>query len=92
MLSIQTANGEHRSSTAFILSMVFRHALKLIKNETGKSIQSLQIKFDGFNPNEVLKDTFEKAGKLSKTNILFCWFVFSRLCFSNYCFFFSFEL
>uniref|UniRef100_A0AC34G347 Uncharacterized protein n=1 Tax=Panagrolaimus sp. ES5 TaxID=591445 RepID=A0AC34G347_9BILA len=72
MVTMQTPDGEMKSSVALLLAIIIRHALKVIKNETGKKLNKTEIEFCSFAPNDVLKQTFIDAGKFMGIEIEFC--------------------
>uniref|UniRef100_A0A914P5I9 Uncharacterized protein n=1 Tax=Panagrolaimus davidi TaxID=227884 RepID=A0A914P5I9_9BILA len=72
MVTMQTINGERKSSVAFLLAIVFKYALKIAKNENGKKVKNVEIKFVGFEPNETLKKNFIEAGNLMNVKTTFC--------------------
>uniref|UniRef100_A0AC35FDE3 Uncharacterized protein n=1 Tax=Panagrolaimus sp. PS1159 TaxID=55785 RepID=A0AC35FDE3_9BILA len=72
MVTIETVEGERRSSVEFLLALILKHGLEIIKNGIGKKMGQIEIGFvDGFSPNEILKKNFIEAGKLIKTDIVF---------------------
>uniref|UniRef100_A0AC34GYI9 Uncharacterized protein n=1 Tax=Panagrolaimus sp. ES5 TaxID=591445 RepID=A0AC34GYI9_9BILA len=70
-VKVQTTKGPGESSIDFLLALILQHGLQMIKNEVGKKMDKIEIGFDGFTPNEILKENFEKAGKILKTAITF---------------------
>uniref|UniRef100_A0AC35GPX0 Uncharacterized protein n=1 Tax=Panagrolaimus sp. PS1159 TaxID=55785 RepID=A0AC35GPX0_9BILA len=71
MVTMQTSEGERKSTVAFLLAIIFKNALKLAKNETGKKVKDIEIKFNGFEPNETLKKNFIEAGNLMNVKTIF---------------------
>uniref|UniRef100_A0AC35GUX5 Uncharacterized protein n=1 Tax=Panagrolaimus sp. PS1159 TaxID=55785 RepID=A0AC35GUX5_9BILA len=71
MVTMQTIDGERKSSVAFLLAIIFKNALKIAKNESGKKVKDIEIKFDGFEPNETLKKNFIAAGNLMNVKTTF---------------------
>uniref|UniRef100_A0AC35GB80 Uncharacterized protein n=1 Tax=Panagrolaimus sp. PS1159 TaxID=55785 RepID=A0AC35GB80_9BILA len=71
VLAFETFEGEKYSTVDFLLAFILKNGKERIKKETGKKFEEIEIKFDGFSPNEILKKKFIEAGKLLKTNILF---------------------
>uniref|UniRef100_A0AC34FEU7 Uncharacterized protein n=1 Tax=Panagrolaimus sp. ES5 TaxID=591445 RepID=A0AC34FEU7_9BILA len=69
MVTFDTFEGERRTSVEFILALILKHALTLVKNEIGKKMEEIEIEFNGFTANEMLKKNFVEAGKLLKVKI-----------------------
>uniref|UniRef100_A0A914YVH1 Uncharacterized protein n=1 Tax=Panagrolaimus superbus TaxID=310955 RepID=A0A914YVH1_9BILA len=72
MVNVHTADGEKNSSVDLLLALILRHALKIIKNETGKKLNKIEIEFRCFSANNIIKKTFINAGKLMEVEINFC--------------------
>uniref|UniRef100_A0AC34FWP3 Uncharacterized protein n=1 Tax=Panagrolaimus sp. ES5 TaxID=591445 RepID=A0AC34FWP3_9BILA len=72
MVTVETVEGERRSSVEFLLALILKHGLQIIKNKTGKKMDKIEICFDGFTPNEILKKNFIEAAALIKSEIVFC--------------------
>uniref|UniRef100_A0AC34FM17 Ku domain-containing protein n=1 Tax=Panagrolaimus sp. ES5 TaxID=591445 RepID=A0AC34FM17_9BILA len=72
MVNVHTVDGEKNSSVDLLMALILRHAMKIIKNETGKKMNKIEIEFRGFSPNDILKQTFINAGKLMEAEIKFC--------------------
>uniref|UniRef100_A0AC34FT78 Uncharacterized protein n=1 Tax=Panagrolaimus sp. ES5 TaxID=591445 RepID=A0AC34FT78_9BILA len=68
---MQTNEGERKAPTEFLLAMILKNGKDTLKKETGKKMKEIEIKFDGFVPNEILKKNFVEAGKLRKKSIVF---------------------
>uniref|UniRef100_A0AC34GUN2 Uncharacterized protein n=1 Tax=Panagrolaimus sp. ES5 TaxID=591445 RepID=A0AC34GUN2_9BILA len=70
-VTMQTNEGERKSNTAFLMALILKNGKDTIKKETGKKMKGIEIKFDGFVPNEILKKNFVEAGKLLEKSIVF---------------------
>uniref|UniRef100_A0AC35FWB5 Uncharacterized protein n=1 Tax=Panagrolaimus sp. PS1159 TaxID=55785 RepID=A0AC35FWB5_9BILA len=71
MITVETFEGERRLSVQFLLALILKHALLLVKNETGKKMEEMEIEFDSVSENEILKKNFEDAGKLINVKVVF---------------------
>uniref|UniRef100_A0AC35GL05 Uncharacterized protein n=1 Tax=Panagrolaimus sp. PS1159 TaxID=55785 RepID=A0AC35GL05_9BILA len=71
VLAFETFEGEKYSTVDFLLAFILKNGKERIKKETGKKFGEIEIKFDGFTPNEILKKNFIEAGKLLKINTVF---------------------
>uniref|UniRef100_A0A914ZAW1 Uncharacterized protein n=1 Tax=Panagrolaimus superbus TaxID=310955 RepID=A0A914ZAW1_9BILA len=72
MVTVNTGNGNRRSSVYFLLALVLKHALKIIKDSTGgERMNEFEVEFEGFSANEILKSNFVKAGELINVEIVF---------------------
>uniref|UniRef100_A0A914Q967 Uncharacterized protein n=1 Tax=Panagrolaimus davidi TaxID=227884 RepID=A0A914Q967_9BILA len=70
-IQMQTLDGEKEAEPAFLLALFFRNGINRISRKFGKRMEEIEIKFDGFIPNEILKNNFVKAGNLKKVKIVF---------------------
>uniref|UniRef100_A0AC35F552 Uncharacterized protein n=1 Tax=Panagrolaimus sp. PS1159 TaxID=55785 RepID=A0AC35F552_9BILA len=70
-LTFETFECEKYSPVEFLLAIILKNGKDRIKKETGKKFEEIEIKFNGFSPNEILKKNFIEAGKLLKINIVF---------------------
>uniref|UniRef100_A0A914PL03 Uncharacterized protein n=1 Tax=Panagrolaimus davidi TaxID=227884 RepID=A0A914PL03_9BILA len=70
-LTFETLEGEKYTTVEFLLALVLKNGKDRVKKETGKKFEEVEIKFDGFSPNEILKKNFIEAAKLLKINIVF---------------------
>uniref|UniRef100_A0A914PPN8 Uncharacterized protein n=1 Tax=Panagrolaimus davidi TaxID=227884 RepID=A0A914PPN8_9BILA len=70
-LTFETLEGEKESTVEFLLALILKNGKERIKKETGKKFEEIEIKFNGFSPNETLKKNFTEAAKLLKINIVF---------------------
>uniref|UniRef100_A0A914QK91 Uncharacterized protein n=1 Tax=Panagrolaimus davidi TaxID=227884 RepID=A0A914QK91_9BILA len=70
-LAFETFEGEKFSTVEFLLAFVLKNGKERIKKETGKKFEEVEIKFNGFSPNEILKKNFIEAAKLLKINTVF---------------------
>uniref|UniRef100_A0AC35EWC4 Uncharacterized protein n=1 Tax=Panagrolaimus sp. PS1159 TaxID=55785 RepID=A0AC35EWC4_9BILA len=73
MVSVQTVDGERKSTVDFLLALVIKNALKpqLMGGDKEQKWDQAEIAFEDFTPNETLKKAFISAGKLLKMNIVF---------------------
>uniref|UniRef100_A0AC34GPK4 Uncharacterized protein n=1 Tax=Panagrolaimus sp. ES5 TaxID=591445 RepID=A0AC34GPK4_9BILA len=55
MVTVEIIEGERRSGVEFLLALILKHGLQIIKNGTGKRIDKIEISFDGFTPSKILK-------------------------------------
>uniref|UniRef100_A0A914PQ84 Uncharacterized protein n=1 Tax=Panagrolaimus davidi TaxID=227884 RepID=A0A914PQ84_9BILA len=70
----ESINGSTKSTPDFLLAIILKHCLKLIKQKTGEKINELFICFNFPNPTTELKNIFMEAAKLLplKPKIVFC--------------------
>uniref|UniRef100_A0AC34GTB3 Uncharacterized protein n=1 Tax=Panagrolaimus sp. ES5 TaxID=591445 RepID=A0AC34GTB3_9BILA len=71
MVTMQTVDGERKSSATFLLALILKEALSIVKKDTGEKLEQVEIGFDGLAPNNILKKNFVEAGKLVKVDIVF---------------------
>uniref|UniRef100_A0AC34G3D8 Uncharacterized protein n=1 Tax=Panagrolaimus sp. ES5 TaxID=591445 RepID=A0AC34G3D8_9BILA len=72
MITLKTCDGHRRSSVEFLLALILKHVLQIIKDQTGgERMEKFQVDFDGFKANEILKENFVKAGKLANVETVF---------------------
>uniref|UniRef100_A0AC35FS12 Uncharacterized protein n=1 Tax=Panagrolaimus sp. PS1159 TaxID=55785 RepID=A0AC35FS12_9BILA len=62
---------EQKTRVAFLLALIIKNGRERIKNEIGKKVEEIEIKFDGISSNEVLKNNFIEAAKLCNVKIVF---------------------
>uniref|UniRef100_A0AC34FZ35 Uncharacterized protein n=1 Tax=Panagrolaimus sp. ES5 TaxID=591445 RepID=A0AC34FZ35_9BILA len=70
-VKLETFEGEKDADTAFLLALIIRNGLKRILTKVGKMMEEIEIGFDGFVANKILKDNFIKAAGLMKVKIVF---------------------
>ena len=68
---MQTSEGLTKSTTEFLLALIIKDGIVRIKKETGIKMEEMEIKLDGFSPNETLRKNFIEAGKLLEIGIVF---------------------
>uniref|UniRef100_A0AC35EV83 Uncharacterized protein n=1 Tax=Panagrolaimus sp. PS1159 TaxID=55785 RepID=A0AC35EV83_9BILA len=70
-VQMQTLDGEKEEEPAFLLALFFQNGINRISKKFGKRMTEIEIKFDDFIPNEILKNNFVKAGILKEIEIVF---------------------
>uniref|UniRef100_A0AC35ERK8 Uncharacterized protein n=1 Tax=Panagrolaimus sp. PS1159 TaxID=55785 RepID=A0AC35ERK8_9BILA len=70
-LTFEAFEGKTKSAVKLLLAIILKNGYDRIKKETGKKFEEIEIKFDGFSPNEILKKNFIEAGKLFNVKIVF---------------------
>uniref|UniRef100_A0A914XT23 Uncharacterized protein n=1 Tax=Panagrolaimus superbus TaxID=310955 RepID=A0A914XT23_9BILA len=70
----ESINGFTKSSPDFLIAIILKHCLRLVKQKTGEKINELFIAFNFPNPSDQLKNVFYEAAKLLplKPEIVFC--------------------
>uniref|UniRef100_A0AC34FG85 Uncharacterized protein n=1 Tax=Panagrolaimus sp. ES5 TaxID=591445 RepID=A0AC34FG85_9BILA len=56
IVTMQTAEGEKKSTTAFLLALILKNGKDRIKKETGKKVKEIEIKFDRLFHNSFGKE------------------------------------
>uniref|UniRef100_A0A914YK99 Uncharacterized protein n=1 Tax=Panagrolaimus superbus TaxID=310955 RepID=A0A914YK99_9BILA len=74
MVTLQTLDGERKSSVEFLLALIIKNALKphVLGGSKPPKWDKAEIRFEEFIPNETLKQAFLSAGKLLKMKIDLC--------------------
>ena len=53
VVTMETFEGEKKATVEFLLAFIIKEGKERIKKETKKRMKEIEIKFDGFSPNEI---------------------------------------
>uniref|UniRef100_A0A914YRT1 Uncharacterized protein n=1 Tax=Panagrolaimus superbus TaxID=310955 RepID=A0A914YRT1_9BILA len=70
MVTVNTFEGERRTSVDLLLALILKHARLLVKNEIGKKMDEIEVEFNSFIANDMLKKNFIEAGKLINVKVV----------------------
>uniref|UniRef100_A0AC34G2T9 Uncharacterized protein n=1 Tax=Panagrolaimus sp. ES5 TaxID=591445 RepID=A0AC34G2T9_9BILA len=60
----ESINGSTKSTPDFLVAIILKHCLRLVKQKTGEKVNELFIAFNFPNPSDELKNVFQDAAKL----------------------------